>query len=64
MVVAAILLIHAILMHMYLAFWIKGSIKGMIEGKVSRKWANKHHPRWLRKVEAKEAEEEAQGTKQ
>jgi cytochrome b subunit of formate dehydrogenase len=24
---------------MYMAFWVKGSIKGMIEGKVSRRWA-------------------------
>ncbi len=56
--VAAIVLIHAILIHMYMAFWVKGSIKGMIEGKVSRKWAQKHHPRWYRKVAAKEAEEE------
>lgn len=62
--VAAILLIHAILMHMYLAFWVKGSIKGMIEGKVSRKWARKHHPRWLEEVEAEEAEEEAKEAKQ
>ena len=29
---AAIVLIHAILIHMYMAFWVKGSIKGMIEG--------------------------------
>lgn len=43
---AGIILIHAILIHMYMAFWVKGSIKGMIEGKVSRRWAKKHHPRW------------------
>ena len=35
---SAIILIHAILIHMYMAFWVKGSIKGMIEGKVSRRW--------------------------
>lgn len=61
--VAAIVLIHAILMHMYLAFWVKGSIKGMIEGKVSRKWARKHHPRWLREIELKEAKAEAKESK-
>lgn len=59
--VAAILLIHAILMHMYLAFWVKGSIQGMIEGEVSRKWAKFHHPRWYESIVAKEeAEEKAQ----
>ena len=56
--VAAIVLIHAILIHMYMAFWVKGSISGMIEGKVSRKWARKHHPRWARQVEAEEAKAE------
>jgi len=48
---AAIVLIHAILIHMYMAFWVKGSIKGMIEGKVSERWAGKHHPRWLEKLQ-------------
>lgn len=52
--IAAIVLIHAILIHIYMAFWVKGSIKGMIEGKVSRKWAQKHHPRWYRELEAEE----------
>ncbi|MCL2894675.1 formate dehydrogenase-N subunit gamma [Brenneria tiliae] len=52
---AAIVLIHAILIHMYMAFWVKGSIKGMIEGKVSEKWARKHHPRWARSLKEKEA---------
>jgi formate dehydrogenase gamma subunit (EC 1.2.1.2) len=48
---AAIVLIHAILIHMYMAFWVKGSIKGMIEGKVSERWAKKHHPRWFEKLQ-------------
>lgn len=51
---AAIMMIHAILIHIYMAFWVKGSIKGMVEGKVSRKWAQKHHPRWYEEVVAKE----------
>ncbi|MDG0590531.1 cytochrome b/b6 domain-containing protein [Klebsiella pneumoniae] len=55
---SAIILIHAILIHMYMAFWVKGSIKGMIEGKVSRRWAKKHHPRWYRDVERLEAMKE------
>ncbi|ACY86171.1 formate dehydrogenase-N subunit gamma [Edwardsiella piscicida] len=59
--VAAIVLIHAILIHIYMAFWVKGSIKGMVEGKVSRRWARKHHPRWLEEVE--EEEKEAQSGK-
>ncbi len=30
---SAIILIHAILIHMYMAFWVKGSINGMIEAR-------------------------------
>ena len=30
---SAIILIHAILIHMYMAFWVKGRLRGMIEGK-------------------------------
>ena len=56
---SAIILIHAILIHMYMAFWVKGSIKGMVEGKVSRRWAKKHHPRWYREVERQEAKKES-----
>lgn len=50
----AIVLIHAILIHIYMAFWVKGSIKGMIEGRVSQQWARKHHPRWYRKLMARQ----------
>ncbi len=35
---AGIILNHAIRIHMYMAFWVKGSIKGMIEGKASCRW--------------------------
>lgn len=41
-------------------FWVKGSIKGMIEGKVSRRWAKKHHPRWYREIEKAEAKKESE----
>lgn len=51
---SAIILLLAILGHIYMAFWVKGSITGMIEGRVSRRWAKKHHPRWYREVEAQE----------
>ncbi|MEW7313952.1 formate dehydrogenase-N subunit gamma [Buttiauxella gaviniae] len=56
---SAIVLLLAIMVHMYMAFWVKGSIKGMIVGKVSRRWAQKHHPRWYQSVLAKEAKKES-----
>jgi formate dehydrogenase-N gamma subunit len=33
----------------------------MVEGKVSRRWAQKHHPRWYRDVERLEAKESEEG---
>ena len=45
---AGIILIHAILIHMYMAFWVKGSIKGMVEGK-RRTFSNSHSRRTIRK---------------
>ncbi len=29
---------------------MKGSIRSMVEGWVTRGWAKKHHPRWYREV--------------
>lgn len=43
---AAIGLILLIIGHAYMAFWVKGSVKGMISGYVSRAWARKNHSKW------------------
>ncbi len=45
---SAFALFTGILVHMYMAFWVKGSIRGMVEGWVTVRWAKKHHPRWFR----------------
>jgi formate dehydrogenase subunit gamma len=38
--------------HIYAAYWTKGSIRAMTRGTVSRKWARAHHPGWYEKVAA------------
>lgn len=43
-------LICAIVVHIYAAIWIKGSVKAMTRGKVSYGWAFKHHRDWFRQV--------------
>lgn len=43
-------LICAIVVHIYAAIWIKGSVKAMTHGKVSYGWAFKHHRAWFREV--------------
>jgi formate dehydrogenase subunit gamma len=46
----AIGLLLLMVVHIYSSFWIKGSIDSMLDGKVTRGWAYKHHRRWYRRV--------------
>ncbi|MHB0888870.1 formate dehydrogenase subunit gamma [Acidithiobacillus sp.] len=48
--VAAFVLIAGILVHIYAAIWIRGTMGAMIRGTVSRAWAKKHHLGWYRKI--------------
>ena len=48
--IAGVLLMLLIIGHIYLAFWVKGSVGSMSTGYVSRKWARVHHPRWYRQI--------------
>lgn len=47
---AATVLIAGIIVHVYAALWIKGTIRAMVEGVVTQAWAKKHHPKWYREV--------------
>ncbi|QKJ85087.1 Formate dehydrogenase O gamma subunit [Paramixta manurensis] len=47
---AAVGLIIVIMIHIYAALWVKGTITAMVEGWVTSAWAKKHHPRWYRAV--------------
>jgi formate dehydrogenase subunit gamma len=46
----AFVLICAIIIHIYAAIWVKGSIRAMTRGWVSLGWAWKHHRAWFREV--------------
>ncbi|CAB3752124.1 formate dehydrogenase subunit gamma [Paraburkholderia solisilvae] len=46
--VAAFVLIVGIVVHIYAALWVKGSVSAMVRGTVTLGWARKHHPRWFR----------------
>jgi formate dehydrogenase subunit gamma len=48
---SAFVLILGIIVHVYAAIWVKGTIGAMMRGTVSRAWARKHHPAWYREVE-------------
>ncbi len=49
--VCAFVMISGIIVHIYAAIWIRGTVGAMVRGTVSRAWARKHHPGWLRQVE-------------
>lgn len=50
---SALVLIAGIIVHVYAAIWVKGTIRAMVEGVVTQAWAKKHHPKWYREVMAK-----------
>src|ERR1700733_8065644 len=43
-------LISTIIVHIYAAIWIKGSIRAMTRGTVTPGWAWKHHRAWFREI--------------
>jgi formate dehydrogenase subunit gamma len=43
-------LIAGIIVHIYAAIWVKGSITAMVRGSVTHAWARHHHPLWYREV--------------
>lgn len=48
--VSAFVLILGIIVHVYAALWVKGSIRAMTRGYVSKAWARKHHAAWYREL--------------
>ncbi len=48
--IAATVLIIGIIVHVYAAIWVTGTLRGMTRGRVSAAWAKKHHAAWHREV--------------
>lgn len=48
--ICALVLICAILVHIYAGFWVKGSVDAMVRGTVTPGWAWKHHRAWFRQI--------------
>lgn len=48
--VSAFVAIAAILVHIYAAIWVKGSVRAMTRGTVSHAWARRHHRAWYKEV--------------
>ncbi|GAA5097206.1 formate dehydrogenase subunit gamma [Wohlfahrtiimonas larvae] len=52
---AALILIACIIVHVYAAIWIRGTIRAMTHGVVTENWAKSHHPAWYREIMQNEA---------
>jgi formate dehydrogenase subunit gamma len=48
--VCALVLICTIIVHVYAAIWVKGSVEAMTRGTVTPGWAWKHHRAWFRET--------------
>jgi formate dehydrogenase subunit gamma len=48
--ICALVLICAILVHIYAGFYVKGSVHAMLRGTVTPGWAWKHHRAWFRRT--------------
>ena len=48
--IAALILITTIVVHIYAAIWVKGSVHSMTRGTVTPGWAWKHHRGWYREM--------------
>ncbi|MFD2182801.1 formate dehydrogenase subunit gamma [Rhodoplanes azumiensis] len=46
----AIAMVCILIVHVYGAFWARGTMTAMVKGKVSGGWAFKHHRMWLRQL--------------
>ncbi len=51
--VAASVMIALITVHVYAAIWVKGTIRAMWYGTVTRAWAKQHHAAWYREMTGK-----------
>lgn len=52
---SAFVLICAIILHIYAAIWVRGSVHAMVRGTVTAGWAWKHHRGWFREITSHDA---------
>ena len=49
----AAFMIGMTLVHIYAALWVRGTVRAMVYGTVTRAWAKQHHRAWYRQVTGK-----------
>ena len=48
--VSAVVLVLSVIVHVYAAIWVKGTMRAMTRGTVSENWARQNHPLWHREI--------------
>ena len=48
--IAAVAIILVFILHVYAAFWTRGTLRAMTRGTVTGGWAYRHHRKWLREL--------------
>lgn len=51
--ISAVILIFSVIIHIYAAIWVKGTMRAMTRGTVSEGWAKANHALWYKKVSGK-----------
>jgi len=51
---AALGLIITVIVHVYAAIWVRGTVRAMTRGSVTGGWAWRHHRKWLREEAARQ----------
>lgn len=52
--ISAWLAILFLIIHVYAAIWVRGTMRSMTDGRVSAGWARKHHRKWFDELISKE----------
>ncbi|MDQ0561915.1 formate dehydrogenase subunit gamma [Rhizobium mesoamericanum] len=48
--ICAVLIILLFILHVYAAFWVRGTLRAMTRGSVTGGWAWRHHRKWLKEL--------------
>ena len=57
---SAVAIILVFILHVFAAFWVRGTLRAMTQGDVTGGWAWRHHRKWLREVAGREGRDAAE----
>lgn len=57
---AAVGIILVFILHVFAAFWVRGTLRAMTRGDVTGGWAWRHHRKWLREIAGRQSRDPAE----